>query len=86
MRSAQATHAAAPRFFSVAEVAWMFGMSRMTIYRAIRSGDLPAVRIRGRWLVPARVIEALVKSAESAVRTCSVEAESPAWMTEAVPR
>jgi len=54
------TEAAGPKFYDVQEVADMFKMSRMTVYRAIGSGELRAVRIRGRWLVPARVIEALV--------------------------
>jgi excisionase family DNA binding protein len=56
----------APTFYDVREVAAMFLTSRMTIYRAIRSGELAAVRMRGRWLVPARVIDALVSRAEAA--------------------
>lgn len=55
--------AVGPTFFDVAEVATMFKMSRMTVYRAIASGELRAVRIRGRLLVPASVIEALVVEA-----------------------
>jgi excisionase family DNA binding protein len=52
-----------PTFYDVQEVADMFKMSRMTVYRAIGSGELAAVRIRGRWLVPARAIEALIDKA-----------------------
>lgn len=62
-----------PKFHDVAEIAVMFHMSRMTVYRAIRSGELPAVRIRGRWLVPARVVEALVAAAEAALPQHSQE-------------
>ncbi len=62
----------APKFYDVRDVAQMFQMSRMTVYRAIRGGELPAVRIRGRWLVPAKVIEALVSEAEAAVPARSV--------------
>ncbi|GEL23380.1 hypothetical protein PSU4_23340 [Pseudonocardia sulfidoxydans NBRC 16205] len=54
---------ARPTFYDVQEVADMFKMSRMTVYRAISSGELAAVRIRGRWLVPARAIEALIEKA-----------------------
>jgi len=50
---------APPRFYSVAEVARMFGMSPMTVYRAIAAGEFPAVRIRGRLIVPARAVEAM---------------------------
>lgn len=57
----------APTFYDVQAVAEMFHMSRMTVYRAIKEGELPAVRIRGRWLVPARVIDALVSKAEAAI-------------------
>jgi excisionase family DNA binding protein len=56
-----------PTFYDVQNVADMFRMSRMTVYRAIRSGELPAVRIRGRWLVPKRVIDALIANAEAAL-------------------
>lgn len=52
-----------PTFYDVREVAAMFKMSRMTVYRAISSGELRAVRVRGRWLVPAQVIASLVESA-----------------------
>ncbi|MBC3190923.1 helix-turn-helix domain-containing protein [Pseudonocardia sp. C8] len=49
----------APRFYSVAQAAQMLGMSAMTLYRAINSGGFPAVRIRGRLIVPAKAIEVL---------------------------
>lgn len=49
----------APRFYSVAEVARMLGTSPVTLYRAIREGEFPAVRIRGRLIVPAKAIEAM---------------------------
>jgi excisionase family DNA binding protein len=54
-----------PTFYDVAEVAVMLKMSRMTVYRAINSGELRAVRIRGRLLIPAAVIENLVAEATS---------------------
>ena len=52
-----------PKFYDVREVAAMFRMSRMTVYRAIGSGELPAVRMRGKWLVPAKAIDDLVEEA-----------------------
>jgi excisionase family DNA binding protein len=54
---------AAPRFYSVAQVAEMFGMSTMTVYRAIAAGEFPAVRIRGRLIVPAKALDAMVDAA-----------------------
>jgi excisionase family DNA binding protein len=55
----------APRFYSVAQVAQMFGMSTMTLYRAIAAGEFPAVRIRGRLIVPAKALERLTEEALS---------------------
>ena len=53
----------APRFYSVAEVAEIFGMSPMTVYRAIAAGEFPAVRIRGRLIVPAKAVDAMADAA-----------------------
>ena len=54
---------AGPRFYSVAQVARLLGMSPMTVYRAINEGQFPAVRIRGRLIVPARALEAMAEIA-----------------------
>lgn len=52
-----------PKFYSVAEVAEILRMSSMTVYRAIADGEVPAVRIRGRWIVPARAVDELIEAA-----------------------
>lgn len=41
----------------------MLGMSAMTVYRAISDGDFPAVRVRGRLIVPAKAVEAMADAA-----------------------
>jgi len=56
---------ATPRFYSVAQVAAMLGMSPMTVYRAIAERQFPAVRIRGRLIVPAKAVEAMADVATS---------------------
>lgn len=48
-----------PRFLSVPQVARTFGVSAVTVYRAIAAGEFPAVRIRGRLIVPAHVVDAM---------------------------
>ena len=35
----------------------------MTLYRAISAGEFPAVRIRGRLIVPAKALEVMADSA-----------------------
>ena len=72
----------APRFYSVAEVALMLGMSTMTVYRAIAAGEFPAVKVRNRLIVPARAIEAM---AEAAVADQTV-VDAAGWVPEGVAR
>lgn len=43
----------------MAQAAALLGMSPMTVYRAIAAGEFPAVRIRGRLIIPAKAIEAI---------------------------
>jgi excisionase family DNA binding protein len=52
-----------PRFYSVADVADIFGMSEMTVYRAIREGEFPAIKIRGRLIIPAKVVDEMANAA-----------------------
>jgi len=51
------------RWYNVAEVARMFGMAPMTLYRAIHAGQFPAVKIRGRYVIPARALDELERAA-----------------------
>ncbi|WP_410815493.1 helix-turn-helix domain-containing protein [Micromonospora sp. 050-3] len=47
------------RFYTVAEAARLLRTCDMTLYRAIRVGEFPAIRIRGRYVVPAKAIDAM---------------------------
>ena len=51
------------RWYSVAEVARMLGTAPMTLYRAIHAGEFPAVKIRGRYVIPARALDELERAA-----------------------
>lgn len=53
----------APRFYSVAQVARIFGMSSMTVYRAIADAQFPALKVRGRLIVPAKAIDEMAEAA-----------------------
>jgi len=57
--------AQAPHFYSVSQAAQILGTAPVTLYRAIRAGEFPAVRIRGRLIVPAKAIEAMAEAAVS---------------------
>ncbi len=51
------------RFLSVAEQAHELGISEVTLYRAIKSGEFPAVRIRGRLCIPEGAAQAMADAA-----------------------
>lgn len=50
-------------FLTVAEVADMLRVSRMTVYRWVHAGDMPAVRFGRSFRVPAAAIEAFMEEA-----------------------
>ncbi len=50
-------------FLTVAEVADMLRVSRMTVYRWVHAGDMPAVRFGRSFRVPATAIEAFMEDA-----------------------
>ena len=50
-------------FLTVAEVAEMLRVSRMTVYRWIHAGDMPAVRFGRSFRVPATAVEAFMQEA-----------------------
>lgn len=52
-----------PLFLSVAEQADELGISEVTLYRAIKAGEFPAVRIRGRLIIPAGAAQAMAEAA-----------------------
>jgi excisionase family DNA binding protein len=65
------------RFFTVAEAAGLLGLSEPTLYRAIRGGEFPAIKVRGRYVVPAKAIDEMELSAMAA---------AVAGGTQSVPR
>ena len=67
-----------PRFLSVASAARALGTSPMTLYRAIQAGEFPAVRIRGRLIVPAKVLDKLADEAMAA----NAVVDAAEWVAE----
>ncbi|HEY0692821.1 MAG TPA: helix-turn-helix domain-containing protein [Kribbella sp.] len=47
-------------YYSVDEAAWLLGVPRSTISKAIRTGAIPTVRRRSRLVVPAYVLKRLL--------------------------
>ena len=51
------------RFLTVAEVASVMRVSKMTVYRMVHSGDLPAVRVGRSFRVPERAVHDYLRAA-----------------------
>lgn len=56
-------HFADVRFLTVAEVADVMRVSKMTVYRLVHSGDMPAVRFGRSYRVPESAVEQYVRRA-----------------------
>ena len=48
------------RFLTVAEVAEMMRVSKMTVYRLVHAGELPAIRFGRSFRVPESAVEAAI--------------------------
>lgn len=51
------------QFLTVAEVASMMRVSKMTVYRLVHSGELPAARVGRSFRVPQRAVEGYLRNA-----------------------
>ncbi|CAM3408477.1 helix-turn-helix domain-containing protein [Occultella aeris] len=52
--------AEAPRFLTVAEVAELARVSRMTVYRMVHAGELPAIRVGKSYRVPQAAVQEML--------------------------
>jgi excisionase family DNA binding protein len=51
------------RFFTVAEVAGIMRVSKMTVYRLVQAGSLPAVRVGRSYRVPENAVRDYLRDA-----------------------
>jgi excisionase family DNA binding protein len=51
------------QFLTVAEVATLMRVSKMTVYRLVHSGELPAVRVGKSFRVPEKTVHDYLESA-----------------------
>lgn len=56
-------HLAKVQFLTVAEVAAMMRVSKMTVYRLVHGGELPAARVGRSFRVPRNAVEDYLRSA-----------------------
>jgi len=61
--TAQAERLAEVKFLTVAEVAELMRVSKMTVYRLVHSGDLTAVRVGRSFRVPEHAVHTYLREA-----------------------
>jgi excisionase family DNA binding protein len=54
---------AVPAFYTVRETARILRVGASTLYRAVREGAFPAIRLRGRYVIPAATLDKLMSEA-----------------------
>ncbi|WP_048777164.1 helix-turn-helix domain-containing protein [Sanguibacter keddieii] len=52
----------APRFMTVTEVADIMRVSKMTVYRLIHSGEMPAIRVGKSFRVPEAAVTQMIQA------------------------
>lgn len=72
----------APTFYNVAETAELLRLDQSTLYRHLRSGRFPAVKIGGRYVVPRVVVERLIAEVLEVGRCVDIASWSTAWRTD----
>ena len=63
MSTTNTAGSSSPTFYTVPEAARVLRVDPATVYRAIRENGFPAVKLRARYVVPARAVEELAQQA-----------------------
>lgn len=74
--------ASRPRFLLVREAAEVMRIDESTLYRHLRGGRFPAVKVGGRYLVPAAAVNEMAEEALSTGRCVVVEQWAIRWREE----
>ncbi len=63
MKATRPTLVEDPKFFTVAEVASIMRVSKMTVYRLVHAGDMPAIRVGRSYRVPESAVNDFLQGA-----------------------
>lgn len=75
-------HRARPVFYNVAETAEITGLDESTLYRHLRQGRFPGIKIGGRYVVPHAVLERLVADVLATGRCIDLADWTDQWLAE----
>lgn len=73
-----------PAFYTAAETAEIVRLDESTLYRHLRNGTFPGLKIGGRYVVPDAVIDRLVADVLATGRCIDVSAWTERWRHEQV--
>ncbi len=79
LRSALRKRAANVPSLTIPEAAALCSVSREHLYRLVRAGAFPAVRMQGRYVIPAAVVEQLFNSAAASTEAVDVSEWAVGW-------
>ncbi|MEJ3652046.1 helix-turn-helix domain-containing protein [Actinomycetes bacterium KLBMP 9759] len=80
--SSQQAQPAAPAFYTAPETAVIFRIDDSTIYRHLRNGTFPGIKIGGRYIVPGAVIDRLIADVLATGRCIDLEGWTQHWRNE----
>lgn len=83
-RSGEPPEAASPRpaFYNVAETAELLRLDQSTLYRHLRSGRFPGVKIGGRYVVPHLVLDRLIGDVLRSGRCLDLAEWTAEWIAQ----
>ena len=73
---------ATPAFYTAPETAVIFRIDDSTIYRHLRNGTFPGIKIGGRYIVPGAVIDRLVADVLATGRCIDLDGWTQHWRNE----
>lgn len=71
-----------PAFYTAAETSKMLRLDESTLYRHLRSGTFPGVKIGGRYVVPHAVLERLISDVLATGRCVDLAEWTERWQVE----
>ncbi|MQA64163.1 MAG: helix-turn-helix domain-containing protein [Actinophytocola sp.] len=71
-----------PAFYNVAETAEITGLDESTLYRHLRQGKFPGIKIGGRYVVPHAVLERLIADVLATGRCVDIADWTDKWREE----
>jgi excisionase family DNA binding protein len=73
-----------PAFFTAAETAKMLRLDESTLYRHLRSGTFPGLKIGGRYVVPSAVLDRLIADVLKTGRCIDLGDWTETWRHEQI--